>query len=454
MSDKIDIQKQDIVQGSAHLFNSVNEKKFDKITYMNENMEFNLAYISHLKKLGIDDDDKSILKSYRERYKKYRVDWLESPKKQYLDHSEFLSTKGQIPNPLCVDIETASICDLGCPHCFRDYIMTPDKVMSEELFNKIIQMVSQLEIPSIKLNWRGEPLLNPKLCKFITEAKKSNILEVMINTNATKLDEKMAENLIKSGLDQIIFSFDGGTKKTYDKMRPGRFSENTFEKVYQNIRTFSEIRNKLNYKFPTTKIQMVLTKDTREEINDFYKLFNDCVDDVTVIHYHERGGNMSQLNKKNKDKIINYINKNGLAQDTPFMVTADDQVYLSTKRKSCPQIFQRLMVTYDGKVGMCCHDWGAKHCIGYLDKQAFDEDNVLKALEKSIKANKKGFELLKNAKKPKNLSNIEKKVENISDVWCGKEITKIRNLHAKQKANEIEICKGCVSTDTYEWFRI
>ena len=31
-------------------------------------------------------------------------------------------------------------------------------------------------------------------------------------------------------LSIIIFSFDGGTKKTYDKMRPGRFTENTFEK--------------------------------------------------------------------------------------------------------------------------------------------------------------------------------------------------------------------------------
>jgi MoaA/NifB/PqqE/SkfB family radical SAM enzyme len=454
MTNKIDIEKQDIVQGSAHLYNSESQKKFDKIQYMSENMEFNLAYKFHLEKIEKSDKDKSILKSFKERYKKYRSDWLESPNKQYLDHSEFLSTKGQIPNPLCVDIETASICDLGCPHCFRDYIMTPDKIMSEDLFNKIIQMVSELEIPSIKLNWRGEPLLNPKLCKFITQAKKKNILEVMINTNATKLDAKMSENLIKSGLDQIIFSFDGGTKRTYDKMRPGRFSENTFEKVYSNIKQFAEIRKKLNSKFPTTKIQMVLTKDTREEIKDFYKLFNDYVDDVTVIHYHERGGNMSQLNKKNKEKIINYTSRNGLSSDTPFMVTADEQVYLSTKRKSCPQIFQRLMVTYDGKVGMCCHDWGAKHCIGYLDKQAFNEEKVLNDLEKSIKINKKGFELLKNAKKPKNLSSIKKKVEDISDVWCGSEITKIRNIHAKQKANEIEICKGCVSTDTYEWFKI
>ena len=103
-----------------------------------------------MEKIGSNDEDRSILKSYKDRYAKYRVDWLESPKKQYLSNSEFLSAKGQIPNPLCVDIETASICDLGCPHCFRDYIMTPDKIMNEELFSKIIKSVSELEIPSIK----------------------------------------------------------------------------------------------------------------------------------------------------------------------------------------------------------------------------------------------------------------------------------------------------------------
>ena len=57
-----------------------------------------------------------------------------------------------------------------------------------------------------------------------------------INTNATTLDKK-AEKLINSGLDQIIFSFDGGTKKTYEKMRPGRF-KNKFNKIYENIKNF------------------------------------------------------------------------------------------------------------------------------------------------------------------------------------------------------------------------
>ena len=34
----------------------------------------------------------------------------------------------------------------------------------------------------------------------------------------------------------MIYSFDGGTKKTYEKMRPGRFKKNLFDEIYQNIK--------------------------------------------------------------------------------------------------------------------------------------------------------------------------------------------------------------------------
>ena len=52
----------------------------------------------------------------------------------------------------------------------------------------------------------------------------------------------MSEDIIKSGLDIMIYSFDGGTKKIYEKMRPGRFSKNNFDDIYKNISNFSKIR--------------------------------------------------------------------------------------------------------------------------------------------------------------------------------------------------------------------
>ena len=31
----------------------------------------------------------------------------------------------------------------------------------------------------------------------------------------------------------MIYSFDGGTKNTYEKMRPGRFEKNNFDDIYK-----------------------------------------------------------------------------------------------------------------------------------------------------------------------------------------------------------------------------
>ena len=50
---------------------------------------------------------------------------------------------------------------------------------------------------------------------------------------------------------------------------------------------------------------MVLTKDTRDEIEDFFDLFSNYVDDVTVTQYTERGGNLEKIPKKEKIKLMN-----------------------------------------------------------------------------------------------------------------------------------------------------
>ena len=62
-----------------------------------------------------------------------------------------------------------------------------------------------------------EPLLNPHIHEIIAYAKKKGIIDTIINTNATQLTREMSIKLIDAGLDHIIYSFDGGTKKLMKK---------------------------------------------------------------------------------------------------------------------------------------------------------------------------------------------------------------------------------------------
>ena len=449
---KIQLEKQEILVGSSRLTKK-GKPAFDRIDYMLKNMEFNKAFIYKKSENSDAGVLSKTLEEFKKRYIDYRNGWTKALDNYHIK-SDFDEHIDSLSNPLCADIETAAICDLACPHCSREYIITPDKLMSSDLYKKIIHEVSSLNIPAIKLNWRGEPLLNPKIHELVDYAKQKGVLEVSINTNAVTLDEKKSKQLIESGLDIIIFSFDGGSKKTYESLRPGRFNQNKFENVYGNIKNFHRIRKEMGSKFPISKIQMILTKESRTEIDTFFKLFETIVDDVTVTQYSERGGNIDDLTPEQKTRLTKYLSNNNLPKDTPYLVNLEGDIYASIKRKPCEQLFQRLMITYDGRVGMCCHDWGAQHGIGFLDEKAFNNDKIISDIENKIKDKKKGFELLNKANRPKNFNEPPHKLENIKEIWTGNELNKVRRSHFSHKVNEVAVCKECTFKDTYSWEKI
>ena len=318
-----------------------------RVSWMINNMKNNKAYkYKIVNKNNIEK--KIILKNLIENYSLYRKNWKDQPLNSF--HQKLHGDKFEKNNksPLCFDLEVASVCDLACGFCYRQYVSTPDKIMKKDLAFKLIDQAAELNVPSMKFNWRGEPLLNPKLPAIIDYAKKRGILETIINTNATKLDEKMSKEIINSGLDIMIYSFDGGTKEIYEKMRPGRFGKNSFDDIYKNIKNFSKIRKKLKSKFPRTKIQMILTDETRKAQNKYFNLFKDIVDEVSVKQYTERGGNLSDLNKKfeaeiksQKKDLINQFGK-----DAVLMKDSKDNIYISEGRLPCEQPFQRLLTTF------------------------------------------------------------------------------------------------------------
>ncbi len=426
-----------------------------RVSWMLKNMHHNKVF-KYESQNKSENEKKNLLKKLSETYLLYRENWKKQPLNSFKNKLFGSQFKEKKFSPLCFDLEVASVCDLACGFCYRQYISTPDKIMKKELAFKLIDQASKLGIPSMKFNWRGEPLLNPKLPQIIDYAKKKGILETIINTNATKLDVKTSEEIIKSGLDIMIYSFDGGTKETYEKMRPGRFGKNNFDDIYKNILNFSKIRKKLSSPFPRTKIQMILTDETRKVQNEYYNLFKDIVDEVSVKQYTERGGNLSDLDKNFEEKLKN--KKNDLLEkygkDPVLMKDSKDNIYISEGRLPCEQPFQRLLTTYDGKVGMCCYDWGATHTVGYLDDLGYVNGD--KEYEKvKIKADKhtKGFELM-NLKMPTKHNTPEKTVQNLDNIWHGKEINTVREAHIKDKAHTIDICKICPFKETYKWKKI
>ena len=427
-----------------------------RLKFMLNNMNENKVFLNASLNFKKRKEKEEFLRNLQKRYTNYRLAWsnnLKTSIKEKLFGYKFEKKKLM---PLCIDIEIAALCDLVCPFCFRQHIITPDKIMDEKLFYRIIDQCSELGVPSIKLNWRGEPLLHPKLPEFISYAKKKGILEVIMNTNAVTLNTKLAKKIIKSGLDLLIYSFDGGDKKTYEKMRIGRFKKNSFENVYKNIVNFKKVKKQTGSKFPLTKIQMILTKENSKIKNNFFKLFKNIVDDISVKAYTERGGKLVDIDEKILKKIKRKFGNKNDYKNFNHWKDIKDNIYISNKRLQCEQIFQRMLISYNGQVSMCCYDWGNMHPIGYLDKEAFlnNKKDYLE-VEKKIKLGKKGFtKYMDGAIMPQTSFEIPKKVETLYQIWNGKILNDVRKKHIEKKINDVEICKKCAFKETYEWIKL
>lgn len=236
-----------------------------------------------------------------------RYQWFNYPKWQYVH--EF---------PLHVDFETSFRCNLNCPMCFRPHIERKDwNDMDFGLYKKGIDECAGNNLYSIRLNWRGEPTVNPDLIDMVAYAKEKGIKEVSFITNGLLVNRKYAAELIKAGLDYITYSVDSMYEK-YEKLRfPIKF-----EQITQNIRDMHELRNSIGNGFPRIKIQAIWSymKDVSEE---FYAYFKDITDLINFNTYD--------------DYSLTFMPQN------PTLI--------------CQYLFQRITVTWNGEVPMCISDW-------------------------------------------------------------------------------------------------
>ena len=134
-----------------------------RVTWMLKNMHKNKTF-KYLSKKGDLKYNKKYLNNLKERYISYRKQWRGT---KFAIDNELIDEKFNSSDlkPLCIDIETASVCDLACPHCYRQFIATPDKIMSKDLAFKIIDQASKLSVPSMKFNWRGRTFVKPSITR-------------------------------------------------------------------------------------------------------------------------------------------------------------------------------------------------------------------------------------------------------------------------------------------------
>jgi len=184
-----------------------------------------------------------------------------------------LGRKMNLEFPKQIIIETTAFCTQRCIHCAHKSLKRAKGNMGMSLFEKIINEIAA-EAPGTEvwMTYYGEALiLKEKIGVMIRYAKQRGLTNVVLNSNAMLLDEKMSGMLIDSGLDRFIVSMDGFTKETYEKIRVG----GKYEEVLANTLNFLELLR--NRKCEKTKLEMQFSvlEENAHELADFKRYWND-----------------------------------------------------------------------------------------------------------------------------------------------------------------------------------
>ncbi len=263
-------------------------------------------------------------------YLRYRYLWHHCP------HSRTVP-----PFPIHLGVESASICNLRCTMCFQsDPDFRRDKqnfgLMDFGLYRRIIDEGAAKGLCSVKLSIRGEPLLHPRLPDMIAYARKSGLLDVMLNTNATLLTEEKARAILDAAPHLIVFSVDADTKPVFESIRVGA----TFETVVGNVERFLQIRAR-DYPGSVTRarVQMTVVPEAEAEIPAVRRHWTGLADQVAI-----------------KRAVVRQARGDG---PTPG-------------GWGCRVLWQRLDVHYDGSVWLCDNDYHGKCPLGDLPRDTLE----------------------------------------------------------------------------------
>lgn len=286
--------------------------------------------------------------------------------------------------PVVLMVEPASYCDMTCPMCpvVLNRTRRPPVRLEFEVFEKLMEEIGR-ELALITFWNFGEPLLNPDLFRMIRWAKRDRIF-CAVSSNLLSLEAGRTEELLESGLDYLIVSFDGASEETYEKFR----GKGNFRPVVENLRRLLDRRSELGLNRPFVNLQFIVMKDNEHEIGAIRKFARDIgVDKLSL-------------------KKFTYVSE----ETRDFLPGREDYVLGKYKQSApmnfCSRPWTSTVLSADGEIVPCCGDLDFRHRFGNLS----DPDL------------------------------------NFADIWNGEKYRAFRARIARD-INSIETCRSCPSTD-------
>jgi MoaA/NifB/PqqE/SkfB family radical SAM enzyme len=264
-----------------------------------------------------------------------------------------------------INIEISNICNLQCSFCPE--VIREKKMMSVELFEKIIQQVSTLT-DQVCLHLMGDPLVHPKLSQFIDICAKYET-RVFFVTNGVLLREDKIETLLHPNIRQINFSL-----HSFNDNYPDRDPTMYLDKIFNYTELAFQKRPDLfiNYRLWNLNEPRGLDEKNTSILSRIEKYYNVTIDKNIDVK---------------SEKSIKIKNRLYLHYDTEFTWPALDLPVLET-RGTCLGLKSHFGILADGTVVPCCLDKEAGIPLGNMN----DQDILTILVSPRALALRKGFQ--------------------------------------------------------------
>ena len=252
--------------------------------------------------------------------------------------------------PTTFAIETVLGCNLHCVECavgsnlirrkhgmmpLSDFIIIADKIKNVCTY--------------LYLHLWGEPMLNKDMFSMIEIG--SEFAKTNISTNANTLDAETANQLISSGVKDIIVSIDGMTQEIYEIYRKG----GVLNKALANLARLVRFNHSSNAGVNIVP-QFVVFKHNKHEINDFAKFCAELGLTATFkAPYLQAGSKLKPSGIPQYERIP--------SPNPQSRALAMRQCLLDD---SC-------VILLDGSIVPCCFDYNKKNVFGNIFQQPLEE---------------------------------------------------------------------------------
>ena len=269
-------------------------------------------------------------------------------------------------------LEVTNHCNIRCRYCHFHgdgaKRKRPLGFIKKELWQKIIREIgSWPKQISLMTHGAGEPLLYKELPELLAFARQYNNISLGFMTNGMLFNNEWTQRALDLSIDWLAFSVDGTDPKKHAFYRRGT----DLELIEKHILNLIEEKNKRGLTKPYIMLNMVVYPGMEQEKERFVEKWIAHVNRVMLSKFRPIGSKKLWKNRPS----INF--------------------------QPCPFLFHQCVISFDGKVGLCCEDINLDVELGDVYKQ------------------------------------------DILEIYNNQKIDNIREMHRQGNLNNISLCSAC-----------